>query len=110
MTKVTNYEQIGRLLAKYGPLLTFHQKQIMEQYFFYDLTMQEIADEQRISRSAVNDIIKQSSEKLHEFEERLALLAKEDTIIKLLDQLEGASKTELKNIIAQIKEHLTHGI
>lgn len=105
-----HYAATGRLLEKYGALLTFHQKQVMEQYYFYDLTMAEIASEQNISRSAVSEIIRLSNEKLLEFEEKLGLLDLEKKVLALIESLKIAPDSEQAHIIKRIKDILTHGI
>jgi predicted DNA-binding protein YlxM (UPF0122 family) len=109
MSAISKFETIGRLLQKYGILLTSHQQKVMERYYFYDLTMQEIAEEQHITRSAVSEVIKQSLEKLSEFEEKLQLLRRDEDIELLLDQLEHDSSDRNK-IINQIRDKLKHGI
>ena len=110
MSKMSKFTSIGRLLEKYGVLLTTHQLHVMERYYFYDLSMQEIADEEHITRSAVGDIIHQSSDKLREYEQKLLLLAAEKEILTLLERLKKAPAKELQEIINQIKDILTHGI
>ena len=48
------------LIDYYGPLLTEHQLAILNEYYDNDLSMQEIAENHQISKSAVADIIKRS--------------------------------------------------
>lgn len=109
MSAISKFETIGRLLQKYGVLLTSHQKKVMERYYFYDLTMQEIAEEEKITRSAVSEVIKQSLEKLTEYEQKLALLKRDEDIEALLDKLEHNASDQNK-IINQIRDILKHGI
>ena len=44
--------RIGRLYDVYGSLLTVRQQKIMEQYFYDDLSLGEIAEELGVSRRA----------------------------------------------------------
>ena len=50
--------RIGRLYDVYGSLLTVRQQKIMEQYFYDDLSLGEIADAGGTSRQAVYDLLK----------------------------------------------------
>jgi len=109
MSTISKFEAIGRLLQKYGVLLTSHQKKVMERYYFYDLTMQEIAEEEKITRSAVSEVIKQSLEKLTEYEQKLSLLKRDQDVEALLEKLEQDSGDPSK-IINQIRDILKHGI
>ena len=61
------------LLSCYGPLLTDGQRALMELYYNEDLSLQEIADAQGISRQGVHDILTRSIRKLEGYEERLCL-------------------------------------
>jgi predicted DNA-binding protein YlxM (UPF0122 family) len=90
--------------------LTYHQRRIMEQYYDYDLSMAEIAEEEDISRSAVSEIIKLSTDKLLEYEQGMKLLETEKALIELLEALEGASNQERDKIVKRIKDIITHGI
>ena len=51
-------EKNSLLLDYYGILLTKHQQDILDEYFNEDLSMNEIADNLEISKSAVQDLIK----------------------------------------------------
>ena len=48
----------GYLYDFYGELLNEHQQSIMEDYFYNDLSLSEIAQNHEISRQGVHDIIK----------------------------------------------------
>ncbi len=58
----------------YGELLNEHQRQVFEDFVFHDLSLGEIAQEQNISRQAVHDMIRRSTKKLEEYEQRLRLI------------------------------------
>ena len=59
------------LIDYYGPLLTEHQLAILNEYYDNDLSMQEIAENHQISKSAVADIIKRSFNQLQTYENKL---------------------------------------
>ena len=64
---------INELLLIYGKTLTTRQLKIMEDYYKYNLGVQEIADELNISKAAVSDAIKVSTRHLENLEYRWSL-------------------------------------
>ena len=48
------------MLDYYGDLLTRHQRDILDEYFNEDLSMNEIAENYKVSKSAIQDLIKRS--------------------------------------------------
>lgn len=64
----------------YGELLSDHKKQIFEDYVLNDLSLSEIATEQGISRQGVYDIVKRCTMELKEYEAKLSLMHKFQTI------------------------------
>ena len=89
------------LLDLYGVLLTVNQLMIMEYYYMDDLSLSEIGENLSISRSAVYDTIKKSSNILLEYEDKLNLLKKEEEKSKLIEKANRLSKEEL---IEEIKK------
>ena len=75
MDIVTN-ELMTDLIGIYGSLLTEYQLEIMELYYFEDLSLKEIADNQNVSRNAIFTLIKRVEKILLEYEEKLQLNAK----------------------------------
>ena len=68
----------GRTLAlyeRYGPLLTEHQRAVMDLHLRSDWSLAEIAAHQGTSRAAVHGLLRRSTRVLQEYEERLGLLA-----------------------------------
>ena len=68
----------GRTLAlyeRYGPLLTAHQREVIDLYLRNDWSLAEIAAHQKTSRAAVHDIVRRSTLSLQDYEKRLGLLA-----------------------------------
>jgi len=64
----------------YGELLSDHKKQIFEDYVLNDLSLSEIATEQGISRQGVYDIVKRCTTELKDYEAKLSLMHKFQTI------------------------------
>ena len=86
----------------YGKLLTDKMREIMEYYYFDDLSLAEIAEDVGISRQAVHDTVRRAGNLLEEYEEKLGLISrfrKEkneiDEAIKLLDKGDKDSALEL---------------
>lgn len=58
----------GKLFDIYGALLNESNKKFYKLYYEENLTLQEIADLENVSKSYVGNIIKKTSEKLKEYE------------------------------------------
>lgn len=91
---------ISSLYDCYGKLLTEIQREYFEDYYFQNLTCQEIGDNKGISRNAVNKQIKDAIDKLEFYEKILKLLDKRKKIEKVLENLsDDSKKEEIKRII-----------
>lgn len=78
--------KITMLYDIYGKLLTVKQQEIFVEYYLYNLSLREIAENKKISYQAVRDSIKTSEELLDSFEKNVGmnnLLEKTDKVIKL---------------------------
>ncbi len=64
------------LLDIYGNMLTDRQRDVMELYYWEDLSLGEIAESNNITRQAVRDSIKRGEVTLEEFEKKLGLAEK----------------------------------
>ena len=80
------YAEMAILLDIYGELLTEKQKDMMDQYYNYDLSLQEIAENEGITKQGVHDLIKRSEHTLYKTEEKLQFKD------KLLDIQSGLNK------------------
>ena len=76
----------------YGELLTSKQKNYFEDYYFNNLTLQEISENNNVSRNNAYKIIKDALEKLNYYENKLKLIEKKEKIENIL------SKETLKKI------------
>lgn len=86
MNDLEEFNYINNLYEIYGSLLTENQILIMDQYYKFNLSLSEIADENKISRSAVLDSLKHSKEKLLYYEEKLNFFKKRELVSKKLNK------------------------
>ncbi len=84
------------LFDRYGALLTGHQRKVLDLHLRQDWSLAEIARLQRISRSAVHDLIRRALQGLEGYEARLGLVAERAsvarqlaTVRRRLERLEG---------------------
>ena len=99
--------KIAKLIDTYGALLTEKQYQIMASYYFDNLTLSEIGDNLGISRQAVNDCLSQSVKILDNYEQKLAVIKKNDTIrLRLNNLLQNSTNEDLTHKIQEIMEML----
>ncbi len=91
----------NQLFDIYGDLFTDNQKEIYKLYYEENLSLQEIADLIKVSRSFVSKSINQTTEKLEYYENILKGLRKKEKIIELLnnDDINEIKKTLEKLII-----------
>ena len=82
---IVKNEYISDLLGIYGKLLTDYQLEIMELYYFEDLSLSEIAIEKEVSRNAIFTLIKRVEKILLDYEDKLKLNAKYKKIEKKIE-------------------------
>ena len=84
----------------YGELLSEIQKEYFEQYYFDNLSLSEISENDGKSRNAVHKCIKSSSMKLYEYEDKLKLYEKRCKLESILDKVDdNMLKEELRELI-----------
>lgn len=90
--------EITELLDTYGLLLSKRQRQASEDFYNYDLSLSEIAENYGISRQAVNDSLKAAEKSLLRYEKILnlnklrkglsdALAADDKERVKIIEEL-----------------------
>ena len=67
---------VANLLSIYGGLLTENQRKIAEEYYYYDISLSEIAANNGITRQGVNDTVKKVEALLLSYEKKLQILNK----------------------------------
>ena len=107
--------QIGMLCEIYGKLLTKKQDSILNDYANEDLSLTEIAENNNITRQAVNDIVKKGENKLLEYEQKLGIMKKtinqENQIQNILSELskitDTSSDKKVEKILNSVRKELT---
>lgn len=94
-----NKFQINDLLDFYGPLLTDYQRKICNYYYGEDYSLQEIADEENISRSAVYDTLKRCRKELEEYENKLHLADAYKKRHRIYEQMKKHASVEMLRLI-----------
>ena len=102
--QLQDFVEYGRLFDLYGDLLSADRQKIMSDYFEFNMTLAEIAQEKNISRQAVLDAIDKSCEKLKEFESVLQIYDKKNALRTDLSEL--LSLTESKELKEKVEEIL----
>lgn len=83
----------------YGDLLTDKQQLYFEDYYFNNLSLQEIALNYNISRNAVYNSLKEIEKKLLHYEEVLKLYKKSKKIKELIKDLPYDVKNKIEELI-----------
>jgi len=89
----------NNLYDYYGSLFTDKQREYYEDYYFNDLSLAEIAENNGISRNAVHNQLKIVIEKLEFYENNLKLYEKSKKIGKIIDSLDDKIKKEIEELI-----------
>lgn len=100
MSELKKAIKINRLLDIYGKVLTKQQYEIMSDYFKCDLSLSEISENRKISRTAVSDAIKNATIKLENLEKK----------IRLCEVLDKNKNSKTKFVIEKIEEDIKNGI
>ena len=77
---------LSELYEYYKVLLTDKQRGYFEDYYFDNLTMEEIAENNQVSKNAVSKTIIEVKDKLYEYEKLLHLLSNKNSIKKQLSE------------------------
>lgn len=81
----------GLLYDFYGQLLTAHQQKIYEQAVYENLSYNEIAEQEGISRQAVHDLIRRTTALMQRYEDRLGMIRRFRSLSEAADDLCAAA-------------------
>ena len=92
----------------YGELLNEHQQKIFEAFVFDDLSLGEIAEDLDISRQAVHDMIKRSTKKLEEYENKLHLMERflelREKAVSIQQRAEAYEQSHEERLLTEIRQ------
>ena len=99
--------ELAYLYDFYGELLTKHQREIYEDAVYQDMSLSEIAEEHGISRQGVHDLIKRCDKALADYENKLHMMARFESIREKLQQIEQISENEeIRKLVRAIQDEL----
>ena len=84
----------------YGKLITQKQQSIFEEYYIYNLSLREIADNKKISYQAVRDSIKSSEKMLEEYESKIGMYSLKNKLSKICSR-DDFNKNDILKIISE---------
>ena len=88
--------ELVMLYEIYGKLLTEKQQAIFEEYYLYNLSLREIAENKKISYQAVRDSIKSSEAMLNSFENTIGMKSMVEKVEKALEFIEQEENIQNK--------------
>lgn len=93
-------EKLIILYDFYSELLNDKQKSYFEDYYFNNLSLGEISENENVSRNAVHKSIKSIEGKLYNYEEKLKLYQKSQELNEIADNIQDEKLRErIKNIL-----------
>ncbi len=107
MSEIDAVLRYSELLTIYQNLLSKTQREILEDYYFYNLSFSEIAENRDISRSAVEDAVKKGKKNLDKYENEIGSLK----VLNSLREIKTITNDEnVLNKINEIERTIKHGI
>ena len=99
------------LFSEYETLLTPNQREVLADYYRFDLSLGEIASSSLISRAAVHDTIDKAVKKMKKYEEKLRLVEKKKDMKATVAAIEEVDDPTTKlELYQQLAKELTNGI
>lgn len=98
---LTDFARLNTLLDTYGALLTTHQAAVMSDYYRFNLSLQEIAEQRKVSRAAISDTLKQAKQSLSKYEKVLGLVHTQASLLKFVEDplMPSKIKGQLKKLL-----------
>ena len=90
---------LSSLYDYYNPLLTDKQKEYFEDYYFNNFSLQEIAENGNISRNAIHKQLKETENKLIDYEDKLKLYQKSQEIREVIKDLDDDIKEQIEELL-----------
>ena len=93
--------ELIELFEIYQELLTDRQKNLFRSHYLFDLSLQEIAEEENTTRQSVFDAVKKVRLKLVDFENKLKIKENNTKLTKLATDI-GKENTNISQAILEI--------
>ena len=87
----------------YGKMLTKNMQDVFEQYYFSDLSLREIGENNNVSFQAIRDTLKKSEKQLNEMETKIGMLALKEKVNELTEYI-SSPNMDLREIINKINK------
>ncbi len=87
------------LYDTYGNLLTAKQRCYFEDYYFHNLSFQEMADNYQVSRPAIHKQVKEVVQKMQYYENNLHLVEKHQLLEEVIATCDVSMAKKLQAII-----------
>ena len=91
--------RLGILFDYYGELLTEKQQEFFKDYYFDNLTLQEIADNNKISRNAVHKTLNTININLEYYEDKLKLYDRAMKMQKIIKDLDENKRNQIMDLM-----------
>lgn len=99
MNKYEKHNYMNNLFETYGTLLTPKQQSILSYYYNEDYSLSEIAENLKITRSAVLDHIKRSEKILENYEKNLKIVKHAVKRREIYDKIKKCGDLEITHWI-----------
>ncbi|WP_338967493.1 MULTISPECIES: YlxM family DNA-binding protein [unclassified Spiroplasma] len=104
MWDISKTNELNLLYDLYSKLLTPKQQKYFSLYLMENFSLQEIANELNVSRSAVHDAISKIINILNTYEEKMQLLAKDIRRKTLYAYYENETEANVEMLIAELRK------
>lgn len=108
MDRALEFVRFNNLFDLYGNLLNEREQEIFKLFYEEDLSLQEIADQRKVSKSAIGSAIQIINKKLEDFEQKLGFLKKEkeylEKVALIKEELYNVNDVDFRKKIAKILE------
>lgn len=101
---IEKMEMMNQLLDFYESLLTDKQRSVAIDYYQEDLSLQEIADNQGVSKNAIYDGLKRTEQLLLDYENKLHLVQLNARFEDLVEKLVQCNHSDVNQILKQYQE------
>ncbi len=92
-------KRINLLLDIYRNLLTSKQQEMMDYYYADDFSLSEIANNMKVSRTAVFDLIKRTTTLLENYESKLHIFKLKEKIMAEIQDLDESKRKKIEQIL-----------